>query len=168
MYLGPVDLLFSWYVLLLFALLGFLVGLADRGASGYFTVAMAQQPYIPPETHQLPLAASVLLGVAGSAFLANISPPFRAEYPLFAALAPCCLISTGLSILIHSKRLRTAKKTRDWEIVEFLANPDAPIPAAHGVRCPVWLHLWNGLNVALFCVLMARAVIAVVALRQVR
>ena len=165
--IDPVQLLFIWYFVLVFACLGFAAGRGGYGAGGNFTVAMAQQAYIPPETDELPLAGSVLLGVAGPALVANVV--FWADYPVFAALSLCCFISTGLSMFVHSRHSRIVKRQRDWEIVEFLAGAP-PMLAAHKVnrlKCPLWLHVWNGLNAAVFFALMFRAVIAVVALRRV-
>jgi len=155
--------------LLMFAGLGLLAGLITGpggAASARVSAVIAARYYSERRERHTPLPwfprgmfFSVLLSWVP--ILKGWCRGLLAEHFLFAVGLVGCAVSTGAWLLVASFFQRSVDAVRAARIEEFVSDPLASVPApVRGMDAPpLWLRIWNWLNVAVFALLMGQIVI---------
>lgn len=164
--LGPPHLYrsFGWGDVLFLSLMGFLLGLATkldlRGRSFSVMAAQHAEAFRPLRLPALPIAVLGALLFPIIELLPRWNAEFCADHAIYAACMVGAAVSVGAWLMSASRLLQADDRRRAGEIAEFLSDPDAPALArpAEAPTYPLWLSLWNALNLAAFIVLMSLAI----------
>jgi hypothetical protein len=150
------------------ACLGLLLGLAGlRISPGSYserwnTVMAAQYPRTEPKSRlpTLPRAIFLSLLFAAFPFLKGSCPGFLSHHLLFTLVSICCVFSTGAWLLVAWTVQNSAEDDRAARIEQFMADAKAAVPApAAGMDAPpTWLTMWKWSNFAMFLLLGATIV----------
>ena len=151
---------FGWGDMLFLSLLGFLLGLATkldlRGR--YFAVAAARHPemFRPMRLPVLPICLLGALTFPIIELITHWNTAFRSEHTTYIFCMGGSALSIGAWLVSASWLLSSDDRRKNDEIMEFLSDPESPVPAGRprDQVSPGWLRLWHGLNVTAFIALM--------------
>jgi hypothetical protein len=160
----PIDQLKPWAEILVYLVVGFLLGLLTNiktgGGSRYFTVAIAQIPYRFQEFRVPLLPRCVFVSL-----LLALLPLSTGEFqdPLFATCVVLLVISVGAWLFVASQHLAEDERRRKAEIERFLAdaNESVPAPSQMPEKLSRRLQVWSKVNNLMFLLLTIRAVMPV-------
>jgi hypothetical protein len=154
---------FGWGDVLGLSLLGFLAGLATKlgPRMRFFEITAAQHPEVFRSRRVPVLPGSVLaaLTLPGIEILTHWNSPFNRQHAIYVVCLLAASVSSIAWMVSASSLLSVDDQRKQCEIKEFLSDPDSLVPSGPRLdTSPLWLRVWNLLNLAAFIFLVVFAV----------